>query len=106
MAYRSSSLRGISVCMEPSSRGSIIMCVTGGLKGAPAHVVSTEIKDLNVLILPGLKLCHAVGGGLWRLVLPPVTKCCVTGVGSDCDQRSSSISDTTACFSKRLFDAI
>lgn len=35
IAYMSSSLRGISACMEPSSSGSIIMCVTGGLKGAP-----------------------------------------------------------------------
>lgn len=47
MAYSSSSLRGNSACMEPSRSGSIIICVTGGLNGAPVHHVSSRLRNLN-----------------------------------------------------------
>ena len=44
MAYMSSSLRVISACIEPSSNGSIIICVTGGLKGGPIRVISDVLE--------------------------------------------------------------
>jgi hypothetical protein len=44
MEYMSSSLRGISACIEPSSNGSIIMCVTGGLKDGPVRDVSVRLE--------------------------------------------------------------
>ena len=82
------------------------MCVTGGLKGAPAcTLVYIQRTLVSVLCLPGWKVCHSPEGGLCKLFLLLGTKCCVTGVGSDCDQPSSSISATTPGLSKRLFDA-
>ena len=47
MAYMSSSLRGISACIEPSSNGSIIMCDTGGLKGGPVRNVSVKLESIG-----------------------------------------------------------